>query len=333
MLVVQKGGLLKTLASNSIVKVILTYFVVALIIFLSAYPFPRTRALSEVTVPVLLSIFLLIPIYIWQRNYTAREKHSKEINGRNKMAIIFWILILFILALSVRIPSVLLFDMPYEKTTLIYLIILTIVVMEKTDVSAFGFKTQNIGKSLFYGLIFFVVLGGTMLSISYLLVYAFINQTVMESFNIMPFLLAMPFHTLCVGISEEGFFRGYMQTHLEKFYTSKKAIFVQAILFGVWHFVWNLSPFDPLGMAMYVADTFFYGLLYGYFYSKARNLVPLVFAHGLSNSVTQGIITNEAALDALQAIPISNQVLILLLPYAILSMLTFLFIRYLVKEI
>lgn len=314
------------MAGSPTLKTFLTYFIVALIVFLSAYSFPQENALSD-AVPVLLSITLLIPIYIWHRNYTSEEKLSKEINGREKTAIVFRIFTLFILALAVRIPSVLLFGMPYEKTPLIYLLILTIVVIEKTDVSAFGFKSQNIGTSLLKGAIGYLVFGGSLLSIQYLLIYAFTGQAEVESFNFLVFLSAIPFHTLCVGISEEGFFRGYMQTHLEKLYTFRKAILVQALLFGVWHFVWNISPFNPLDMAIYVATTCFWGLLVGYFYGKFRSLVSVVFIHGLWNSVIQGMLTNEAALNALERTPILNQISVMFLPYVISGMLAFVFIK------
>jgi membrane protease YdiL (CAAX protease family) len=106
----------------------------------------------------------------------------------------------------------------------------------------------------------------------------------------------LPFQTLLVGISEEGLFRGYIQTHLQKFY-AWKAIFIQAILFGFWHFVWNLYPFNPFAMAQYIATTFFIGLLFGYFYSKAKNLVPLILTHGLWNSFPAGVVENSAALN------------------------------------
>jgi membrane protease YdiL (CAAX protease family) len=129
-----------------------------------------------------------------------------------------------------------------------------------------------------------------------------------------------------VGISEEGLFRGYVQTHLEKFHMSG-AILAQAALFGIWHFVWNLSPLDPLGMVRYVGFTFFIGLLFGYFYSKSRNLVPLILAHGLWNSVPSGIVTSVAALEA------SIQTLIWILPYLVSAALTFLFIKRFVREI
>jgi membrane protease YdiL (CAAX protease family) len=280
-----------------------------------------------------MSLLLLIPIYIWHKSYSEKEELSKEVNGRDKRKMLLWIFILFILALSIRLPSALLFGMPYEKTALIYLIVLTIVIIEKTNISAFGFKTENIQKSLLYGFAFFTVFGGVLIISSSLLVFAFTNQMSIASYSIAIFFFAMPFQTLCVGISEEGLFRGYMQTHLRKFYTIGMTIFIQATFFGMWHFVWNLSPFDPIGMAQYIATTFLIGLLFGYFYSKSKNLVPLIFAHGLYNSFIEGIIENEAALNALQTIPVASQILTLLLPYAISAIAMFLFVKYFVKEI
>lgn len=258
---------------------------------------------------------------------------SKEINGRDKNIVLSWIFALFILALSVRIPSVLLFGMPYEKTPLIYLTILTILFIEKVVISAFGFKTKNIWKSLIFGFLFFVILDGLTSLGFYLLIYVFTSQIPVQSYNVLPFILTMPFMTLCVGISEEGLFRGYMQTHLERFYSSKQAILIQAILFGVWHFVWGLNPFDPVYMLSYVGITFLIGLLFGYFYSKTRNLAPLVFAHGLFDSVPAGIVENQSALDAFQTISPLYQGVTWFLPYIVSAILAMLFIKYLVKEI
>jgi membrane protease YdiL (CAAX protease family) len=313
---------------NHILKIILAYFALALIILFSAYV-----SQPDAFIPMSMSLLLLIPIYLWYEDYQEKEKLSKEINGRDKRTMLQWIFTLFILALSVRVPSALLFGMPYEKTALIYLIILTIVIIEKTNISAFGFKTENIEKSLLYGFAFFTVFGGVLILSSSLLVFAFTNQMLIASYSIAIFLFAMPFQTLCVGISEEGLFRGYMQTHLRKFYTVGMAILIQAAFFAVWHFVWDLYPFDPIGMAQYIATTFLVGLLFGYFYSKSKNLVPLIFAHGLYNSFIEGIIENEIASKALQTIPVASQVLTLFLPYVISAIAMFLFVKYLVKEI
>ena len=317
---------------NDVLKSLLVYFVVTSVMFSSAYLFRQDSVLSEV-VPISLSIILLVPLFIWQRNYVEKEKLSEELNGRRKRIMVFWIFILLLLALIVRVPFVLLFGEPFEKTPLIYLIVLTMIVIEKTDVVAFGFKSQNIGKSLLSGLIFYLVFAGSMLSIQYSLVYAFTGQATVESFNLLFFLFAMPFHTLCVGISEEGLFRGYMQSHLEKVFTVRKAILIQAILFGIWHFVWNLYPLNVWGMTEYILSSLFWGLVVGYFYSKAKSLVPVVLIHGLWNSVIVGIITNETAFKALETTPILNQVAVMLFPSILSGLLAFVFIKYLVKRL
>jgi membrane protease YdiL (CAAX protease family) len=318
--------------TGAVRKTLLVYFAVAVIIFLSGHFF-RAESESVTYIPVLLSVLLVIPIYTWWKTSCKKTDFSEETNGRDKNTVLSWIFALFILALSVRIPSVLLFGMPYEKTPLIYLTILTILFIEKVDVSAFGFKTRNIQKSLLFGFLFFIILDGLASLILYFLIYVFTSQIPVQSYTVLPFLLTMPFMTLCVGVSEEGLFRGYIQTHLEKFYTSKQAILIQAILFGVWHFVWGLNPFNPVYMLSYVGFTFLVGLLFGYFYSKTRNLAPLVFAHGLFDSVPAGIVENQSAFDAFRKISLSFQGLTWILPYIVSVILTLLFIKYLVKKI
>ena len=322
------------MTGHAVPKVIITFFVVAMITVLVGYFFATGNVLSLNNLPILVSLLLLVPLYVWEKNYAKTAELSKEVNRKNKSTVFFWIFALFILALSIRIPSVLLVSgIPLEKTPVIYLTILTVLVVEKTDISAFGFKVKRIGKSLLYGMLFFLLLDGIGLAITYVLFYTFTGQTPVQTYDALPFLSTVAFMTFCVGICEEGLFRGYMQTHLEKLYSPRKAIFIQAIFFGVWHFVWNLSPFDPFGMAQYVATTFFIGLFFGYFYSKTRNLVPLVFAHGLWDSVPQGIIASTVAADAFQTVALRNQILTLALPYVISSIVTFFFIRKLVKKV
>jgi membrane protease YdiL (CAAX protease family) len=205
--------------------------------------------------------------------------------------------------------------------------------IEGTRLSAFGFKTQKLGKSLLYGLGFFAILAGANQLIYGLLVQLFTGQTAFQSYDLIPALLTMPFMTLCVGISEEGLFRGYMQTHLQKITNLKMAILFQAILFGAWHFVWNLSPFNPAAMTEYVVTTFIAGLLFGYFYSKTGNLVPLIFAHGLWNSAQMGLTISGSATNAIQAAPPLIQMLTWILPYVTPLALTILFIKYFVRKI
>lgn len=310
----------------------LAYFAVASLLFLCAYLFSPPDG-SVRTVPVVVSVSLLFPFYVWYRGHRKTVQLSKDVRTRDRNTVLLWVFVLFALALAVRVPSVMLFSEPYEKTPLILLVILTIVVVEKTEASAFGFTVRRFWKSLLYGLLFFLALNTLTLCITYAMIYFFTGQQALQSYNVVPFLSAMLFMTLCVGISEEGLFRGYIQTHLEKAYSTRKAILIQALMFGAWHFVWNLSPLDLAAMAQYVATTFFIGLLFGYFYSKARSLTPLVFAHGLWDSVAQGIVENAAASNALGKMPTETQLATLLLPYVISVSLTLLFIKYAVKNV
>jgi membrane protease YdiL (CAAX protease family) len=329
------------LSRNAVFETVLTFYAIALIIMAIAYLYPvgliegwpPASVMDPVTyIPVLLSLFLLVPIYAWQRSYQQRTQLSSEINTRSKSKVLFRILALYALAMSIRIPSVLLFNEPYEKTPLIVLLAMTMLLIEGTRLSAVGFKAQKLGKSLLYGLAFFAILAGVNQLVYGLLVHLFTGQTVFQSYDLIPALLTMPFMTLCVGISEEGLFRGYMQTHLQRISSLKKAMLVQAILFGVWHLVWNLSPFNPTAMAEYVVTTFLAGLLFGYFYSKTENLVPLIFAHGLWNSAQMGLTISGSATNAIQAAPPLIQILTWILPYVTSLALTALFIKYYVKR-
>jgi membrane protease YdiL (CAAX protease family) len=320
------------LTKKEMATVIAVYFAISFAILMSRYFFPAEE-LYVIYVPVLLSILLLVPLYLWQKHYRKRMSFRDEIAGTDVEKVLFWVFVLFALAMAVRIPSVLLFNQPYEKTPLIYLVVLTILVVEKNNISTFGFKTEHFAKALLHGAALFVILGGLVLTVYYGMIYLFTAINPVQPYDVMPFLLIMPFMTFCVGISEEGLFRGYIQTHLEKVCTSKQAILAQAILFGGWHFVWYINPFDVFGMVQHVIFSFLIGLLFGYFYSKARNLTPLVLAHGLWNSFPQGIIENASAISAFGTVSASIQISALILPYVVSAAVTAVFIKYFVKRI
>ncbi len=318
--------------SKDTLTVIMTYFSVALTILTSAYVAQTAIESSVVPIPEILSILLLIPLYIWHK-CCAKKTLSGKNSGKGRSKGPFWVFTLFTLALSVRIPSALLFNAPYEKTPLIYLVVLTIILIEKTHVSTFGFITDSFHRSVLHGLAFYAISGGLILLTYNCLLSMLISQVSIESYDVTSFLSAMPFMILCVGISEEGFFRGYIQTYLEKFYTPKKAIFTQAVLFGGWHFIWNLSPFRPLEMSQYILTTFLTGLLFGYFYYKTRNLVPLIVAHGLWNSVPEGIVISHQVDLAVRMMPPASQILAAVLSYSIPMTLAFFLVGRCAKKI
>jgi len=313
-------------------KILIIYFAVAGLI-LASNLFSIENIGDASVVPTLLSVLLLIPLWIWHRNQRQKASLSKQVQDEPKRSILFWILTFYILAMIIRIPSVLLFANPYEKTPLIYLLVLSIVVLMKTDLSIFGFKTSKFGRALLLGSVYFLFFSLLPQILTGAAFYMLKGQMLIEGFNPLLFAFAMPFMTLCVGISEEGLFRGYMQTRLSRVFSSRKGIFLQALLFGLWHFIWRVSPLDWLGMLIYVGNTFVIGLLFGYFYSAAANITPLVLAHGLNNSVLQGFIESPSALATFERLPMFTQLLFSLAPYILAWMVTFALTKLLIKTI
>jgi membrane protease YdiL (CAAX protease family) len=313
-------------------RIILLYYVIATIILASAF-LQSAPEVFFIYLPILLSILLLVPIYRWQKSFWENEDRPKEIADENRETALLRIVGLYALAMSVRIPSVLLFNQPYEKTPLIYLLVMVILVIEQVDLSAFGFRTENLRKSITYGVALFAIYGGLYLVVRYALVYSFTGQIVFQYYDMMSSVLVFPFMTLCVGISEEGLFRGYIQTHLERLYTPRLAILFQAILFGIWHFVWNLNPFKPIDMLLYVITTCIFGLVFGYFYSKSRNLVPLILAHGLWNSILVWMMESPEVQDYFSTFPFSSQLLVFVLPSIVSVTAAILFVKYFVKRV
>lgn len=320
------------LIGKNVLKVLVVYFAVSVLLLLSGFLFPSSGEFLN-SVPIALSVLLLLPIFLWYKSYRRQTELSPQVAEKSKGAVVFCIFSLFALAMVVRFPSVLLFGVPYEKTPLIYLLILTIVFVEKTEISAFGLKTRGIGKALLYGIAYFTVfsfLPGVVLN---LLTYVSLGQLAIQSYDFSSFLLVMPFMTLCVGISEEALFRGYIQNRFERFYSKRRANLFQALLFGFWHIVWYISNPNLFYMAGYIMTTFIIGLFFGYFYSKARNIVPLIVAHGLHNSLFQGFKLNQEVLEIIGNLPAHSQMLIWLTPYIFSGLLTFIFTKYAVREL
>jgi membrane protease YdiL (CAAX protease family) len=315
----------------AVLRTVVTYYVIAIVILLVA-SFFQSGNLYVTDVPVLLSVLLLVPLYNWLHHH-GKSELAKEANAGGKGITIFWIFTLLALALSIRIPSVILFDQPYEKTPLIYLLVFTIILTEKTDLSAFGLSIRNLPRSILYGLGAFAILGGLNVAIHYGLVYEATSQMPVKSFNIQSALLTMPFMILCVATSEEGLFRGYIQTHLEKLFATKYAILGQAILFGLWHFVWNLYPYNLADMIQYVATTFFWGIIFGYFYFKTGNLVPLILAHGLWDTILPSVTENTQVMNYYSAYAPVNQIPDIILSCVVPGIVTLLFIKRFIERV
>lgn len=274
--------------------ILLVYFAVAGLIFASDWFSPERPLTGEKITPMIFSVVLLIPLFVWYRYSRKSTVLLQKMGKAEKNSIWLGILALFFLAMVVRLPSVLLFGNVYEKTPLIFLIVLTVILLKKENPELYGFRSEKFGRALLVGLIYYLAYGLISFFILNAMTFAYLGQTFYEGFNLVSFLLVFPFMTFCVGISEESLFRGFMQTRLGIVYSWKDAMFIQAVLFGVWHFVWHLSPLDFGGMTVHILYAFIVGLIFGYFYHISKTLTPLILTHGLIDSVPYGLITSQA---------------------------------------
>jgi membrane protease YdiL (CAAX protease family) len=93
---------------------------------------------------------------------------------------------------------------------------------------------------------------------------------------------------------EEGLFRGLMTRHFLVRYAKWGGIFLQAVLFSLWHLSWPLRTlldgqvppaqvaFEALGLTL---STLVSGVVYGYLYYRTNNLWGPFVAHTINNSV------------------------------------------------
>jgi membrane protease YdiL (CAAX protease family) len=80
---------------------------------------------------------------------------------------------------------------------------------------------------------------------------------------------------------EELIFRGIILTILLKMFSTRIAILIDTILFGVVHLS-NLNPtiFDSIGQLIY---TFSFGIILAYLFIKTSSLIPCIIAHYINN--------------------------------------------------
>lgn len=285
-----------TLDQRTILTIIAVYASVSLLVFAS--DLVQLGRIEDIELaPMMVSLILLIPLTLW---YSQTRTPGAELDSKVKRRVVwFEAIVLFSLAMVVRVPFVLLMGMSFEKTPVIYLLALTVVLVKKANLGSFGFETKKLGLSLLIGLAYYLVFAFFMFSFQLISVYLATGHLLFVGYEPLPSLLVFPFMTFCVGVSEEGLFRGFIQTRLSLAYSEKHALWAQALLFGIWHFVWHIAPFDPVGMIIHVSTSFVFGLVFGRFFEISGNLVPLILAHGLVDTVGYGAVINSQ-LDSMQ---------------------------------
>ena len=182
----------------------------------------------------------------------------------------------------------------------------------KRKISDIGFHSKKIGTTLLitiggFGLIYviayitqLIILKASGVKAS--LVLSAIDPKTGLSGGLL-FGLWLVFSNLFNSGMEEGLFRGVMLRHFLVRYSKWGAIFLQAILFSLWHLSWPLRhlldgqavgnvAFEALGLLL---STIISGVVYGYFYYRTNNLWGAFIAHFINNSIFNVLFIETAA--------------------------------------
>ncbi len=252
--------------------------------------------------PTLLSFLLLIPLYFWV--YQIPHNGLKNYEKEESKSIIKVFLLIFSIIIIFRTFVLLRYGLPYEKTPMIFFIVLQIIFVECYYLKDFGFHKDNIWKNIAFtfillfivGIIFVGILGIIVLGLSSVRLID-LNLILGTPISINWYGLAsFPFQLICVGVSEELLFRGYFFTKLRSTNLGYiRSILVSSVFFGLFHVCWYISPQSPWfisdfeQMVSHVGFTFIFGIMMCIIFERTRSLVAPIIIHGLSNSLGSSI--------------------------------------------
>lgn len=211
-----------------------------------------------------------------------------------------------------------------------FLLILLFLRLTKRKISDIGFHTRKIGTTLLiaivgFGMIYVIAYTSQLVILhlsgekAALVISAIDPKTGLTGG--LAFGLWLVFSNLFNSGMEEGLFRGVMLRHFLVRFSRWGAIFLQAILFSLWHLSWPLRhlldgqavgdvAFEAFGLLL---ATIISGVVYGYFYYKTNNLWGAFIAHFINNSIFNIVfIETEAGLQSgLEFMPFALLFLIL----------------------
>ncbi len=122
-------------------------------------------------------------------------------------------------------------------------------------------------------------------------VYALFNITTYDQVAVLYLKIAMQSPALLVSmlisilvvapILEEFLFRGLLQTYLKNYLGKKGAIFVAALLFGLFHF----NSAQGVGNISIILSLFSFGCFLGFIYERQGSLLASISLHATFNAV------------------------------------------------
>lgn len=179
-------------------------------------------------------------------------------------------------------------DMPTQTRMLVmvsfYLLsTLTVVIpaicIEKRGISSLGFTKEHLAKQILIGLVIFIVL--CLANIIPLLIG--VNKNEILNFkpkNVTALIFFLLYDIFCVGFGEEFIFRGYFLSRLKELMNSSLwAVLISSVLFGLWHYRYNLNVTQVITATII-------GIIFSFLKIKLKHCstLSLSIAHGLNDA-------------------------------------------------
>jgi len=296
--------------------------------------------------PSILSIIFLIPLGWWlffKRDNSNLMEYEKEsvLNIFKKIIILYLVIMIF------RQIILFYYHLPFEKTPIIFLITLQIVLNEKYKLKDFGLHKKNLFKNIILG-IFLIIFAIIVLILIEMLIFWFIIPDIFPllfemassiSINWLA-MIAIIFQIFCVGISEELFFRGYLFGKLDKNIKFLKASIISSIFFGFFHISWYIIPVYPFidtnGLLFRICWTGIFGFFMCFIYKHNNSLVGPILIHGILNTIGSSFnIGNDFVnlYNFLFSIDFTRFILLIILEVIFILLILILFFYYFPKAV
>jgi membrane protease YdiL (CAAX protease family) len=209
----------------------------------------------------------------------------------------------FFVALIIRQLMIWQFYNPWEKLPLVFLVILQVVLVERTKLDSIGldgWNNHNIHLAILLGgveFLFVTVATIVIYTVSY-------GSEILGGMQVCGscqlYWISFPYQFLAVGFAEELFFRGFVYTKVRIFFSREHpdrtsfiyALIITNVLFGLFHVPWYVGnwlagdfSFDVIGCIQRIIVTGLMGVYLTYLYEKTGNLAAPMLVHGFSNSI------------------------------------------------
>ncbi len=234
-------------------------------------------------IPLIISVFInpavvftvIIPVLgllaIFHMHYL-RKHYLIEVNTRRNWIILS--LLAFLLALIVKIASIILTSFPLEKAfdfSIAFIVALYCGIQIK-------YTSGDSLRDVILGVLIYFVMFVSMLAPIWVTSILLGSKLII---NVRALIAIIPF-AFMVGLGEETLFRGLLQEVFVRRYGVFKGILTSSfILFILWHVVWYWRYESLFTFISFLLYSGFIGIVLGVFYEKYKALLPVIIAHAI----------------------------------------------------